>query len=151
MRKAFLFLLLAIVYQESIYSMANHLTNESLKKIAEKYTEVLAEFGKEQPADLIPLMKTIFMPDCIKVLNGRIVCKSMLELHKQISEAKDGVGLFKVIPVSPFIPSCEENMVVVHYDVPTQKQDALAVMKYLVCNDQGFIKEIREVFNKKDQ
>lgn len=142
--KKILFLLLVVFYGE-IFAM----TNESLKAVAQKYTDVLAEFGKEKPTDLIALMKTVFAPDCVKKLNGAVVCKSMLDLHDQILEAKKAVGLFKVIPVSPFIASSEDNMVAVHYDVPTQK-GTLAVMKFLVCNKQGFITEIREVFNKKD-
>lgn len=139
------------LFHGAIYSMnTKKVTVESLKAIAQKYTEVLGQFGKEQTGDLIPSMKTLFVPDCVKKLNGKVVSENIKALHDQISAAKGEVGLFKVIPVSPFIASPQDNMVVVHYEVPTQKKGTLAVMKYLVCNDQGLIKEIREVFNKKD-
>lgn len=144
MKKIFLFLLVTISYGE-IFAMSH----ESLKIVAKKYTDFLAEFGKEKPADLLVIMKTVFAPNIVKVVNGKIVSRSIAELHEQIAAAKRNVGQFKVIPVSPFIASSEENMVAVHYDVPTQ-EGTLAVMKLLVCNKDGLISEIREVFNKKD-
>ncbi len=144
--------IITVLFAGVIYSMpTGKFTDESLKAIAQRYTEVLAQFGKEEPGDLIPFMKALFSHDCIKKLNGTIVSESLADLYKQISAARDDVGLFKVIPVSPFIASPQDAMVVVHYEVPTQKGGVLAVMKYLICNQEALIKEIREVFNKKEE
>ena len=133
-----------------LYADEAQLAVSTLNDIAQRYTDFLAQFGKKDTGDLIGQMESLIAPDCHKIVNGKIVSTTLLELHNQIAEAKTSVGLWEVNVESPFIVSSENNTVVVHYEIPTTRQGTLAVMKFLKCNSNGLIIEINEVFNKKD-
>lgn len=120
-------------------------TLSALHTIAQNYTNFLAQFGKADKGDIKFLMQTLFAPDCRKVVNGKTVSKSIRKLYKQIKKAKKGTGLWTVSVVAPFI--AQNNTVVVHYEIPTEKQGTIVVLKRLICDNNGLIKEINEVFN----
>lgn len=122
----------------------------SLHKIADRYKDFLHQFGQKETGDLIPSMKSLFAPDCNKIVNGKTVSRSIPELHGQISEGKKSIGLWNVKKAGPYVASPEQNMVVAHFEIPTENQGTIVVMKYLICNNQGLIQTIDEVFNKKE-
>ena len=122
---------------------------DSLHKTAQRYTDFLAQFGKATTGDLTPQMESLFAADCNKIVNGRKVSGTIPELYAQIVQAKINVGLWTIAIVTPFIISPERNTVVAHYEIPTELQGTLVVIKFLLCNNKGLIKEINEVFNKK--
>lgn len=127
-----------------------------LKAVAERYQKFLSQFGQEETGDLLPTMKALFAPDIKKFVNDchnlegrKPVATTIKELYAQISSAKNEVGIWSVIEEDIPIASVEENMVIAHFQIPTQKKGTIVVMKKLICNDNGLINEINEVFNFK--
>ena len=110
------------------------------------------QIGQKNSGDLLPQMKELFAQDIHKFVNGKLVAKSIEELFLQISAARDGVdgvGTWNVREASEPIVSPEKNMVIAHFEIPTERKGTIVVMKKLICNEQGLIKEINEVFNFK--
>lgn len=129
---------------------------KSLKAVAERYQKFLSQFGREETGDLLPTMKALFAPDIKKFVNdshnpeGRTpVATTIEELHAQISAAKNDVGIWSVLEEDLPIACVEENMVIAHFQIPTQKKGTIVVMKKLICDSNGRIQEINEVFNFK--
>ncbi len=130
----------------------------SLKAIAEHYRKFLSQFGQEEPGDLLPTMKTLFAPDIKKFVNTchsiegiTPVATTIEELHAQICAAKKDLGIWCVLDEDLPIVCVEENMVISHLAIPTQKKGIIVVMKKLTCDNKGLIKEINEVFNFKSR
>ncbi len=121
-------------------------TRNLLCLIAQRYTDFLSQFGQEEPGDLRPSMATLFAADCIKIVNDKVVSRSPEELYTQVSGAKNDIGLWAVNKKKPFIVDPTYNTVVAHYEIPTQNKGTLLVMKFLVCDKQGRIQKIDEVF-----
>ena len=118
-----------------------------LETVAERYRVFLDQFGKKETGDLLPQMKSLFDPNCLKIVNDKTVSTTIEGLHKQISDGKKDIGTWEVKRANPYVASPEENMVVAHFRIPTEKLGTIVVMKYLFCNTQGLIKVIDEVFN----
>lgn len=121
----------------------------SLESVAHRYQEFLNQFGQKNPGDIMSKMKAIFAPNIKKFVNGDLVAETIEGLHKQISAAKSGIGNWNVREASEAVASPDKNMVIVHFDIPTEKKGTIVVMKKLICDDKGLIKVIDEVFNFK--
>ncbi len=128
-----------------------------LKAAAKRYKEFMIHYGQQVVGDLISEMESLFAPDCRKMVNGETVCETLLGLYNQIGRAKAGIGgdpktgtgPWTVRERKPPLVSAELGMVAVYYEITTERQGTIIVIKYLTCDANGLITEIDEVFNKK--
>ncbi len=167
MNKTILSLVSIILLQSSCVSMEPQKAEfyetyaakaKSLKAVSERYREFLSQFGRKETCDLLPTMKALFTPDIKKFVNtchdlqGRTPVATTIEgLHEQICEAKKDLGIWSVLDEDLPIANVEENMVIAHFQIHTQKKGTIVVIKKLICDDNGLIKEINEVFNFKTE
>lgn len=117
-----------------------------LSRTAERYREFLSEFGKENPENLYGIMHSLFAEDVIKKVNTDVVCTTVKGLFDQIAGVKAAIKTWKVVEESPFLVSPEQNRIAVHYQIPTTSSGTIYVMKFLMCDAHGLIKEIKEIF-----
>ncbi len=132
-----------------------------LKAAAKRYKEFMIHYGQQDSqqvgGDLISEMESLFAPECRKIVNGDTVSETLLGLYNQIGRAKAGIGgdpktgtgPWTVRERKPPLVSAELGMVAVYYEITTERQGTIIVIKYLTCDTKGLITEIDEVFNKK--
>lgn len=118
----------------------------ALHAVGQRYVRFLEQFGAEDSGDIKELMASLFADDCQKVVNGKIITQNVQELYNQMAQAKEVVGTWSVRLMNPTVVTVDTNMIVIHYEIPTQHIGTFVVMKFLTV-DNGFITEINEVYN----
>ncbi len=126
------------------------ITVDELKKVGERYTAFLTQFGLlDGEKTILPVMGQLFTRDCKKIVNGETICITLQGIFEQISMTKQKIGTWRLKVLKSYHINVEARSVAVHYEIPTDNDGTIVVMKYLTCDDKGLIKEIDEVFNKK--
>ncbi|MGE0009592.1 MAG: hypothetical protein AB7F19_03540 [Candidatus Babeliales bacterium] len=118
----------------------------ALYAAAKRYTNFLAQFGSADQGDIKGFMASLFADDCQKVVNGKVITRTVDELYNQLATAKVGAGLWSVNIVNVMMVNVEANKVLIHYEIPTEHIGTFVVMKFLTI-DNGMITEINEVYN----
>lgn len=127
-------------------------TVSSLTMIAQRYMDFMSDFGSVAPSDtIVATMESLFAQDCHKIVNGKIITRTIQELYEQITAAKEFVGGWDITSVTPFIAHPESNTVIVHFAVPTERHGTHLGVKFLTCDSNGLITQIDEVYNLLDE
>ena len=118
----------------------------SIQTIVTRYKKFLNQFGQKETGDLIPLMEALFTPNIKKYVNSGLVAQTREELYAQILLKKKDTGTWTVREAGSFIIDREKQIVIAHFEIPTEKKDTIIVMEQFKCDDYGLIKEIDEKF-----
>ncbi len=122
-----------------------------IDNIGQRYIDFLVKFGSpENSISCSEEMTSLFTSDCKKLINGSMITNDRDALYAQLEQAtKDLNGWNMQVNQDSFVINKENNICVIQYDVTTKTLGTMIVMVYLKLDQNGFIKEINEVYNKK--
>jgi hypothetical protein len=119
---------------------------ETLLLTADRYITFLNDASSCNASEIAAQVLQLCVPNCQKILNGKVLFDERKYYVDQLVEIKKEVGAWKIQPLD-VLTSTENHAVIIRHLVITEKTGNLIVLVILRCNSDGLITEINEVFS----
>lgn len=118
-----------------------------LSNIGQRYMNWIIDFSKSNPKEFTTTLNSLFVPQCRKIVNWKPVSENRDQLMAQMNQSKKDFGKHTIQPCR-IAASQEENLCTIQFLLTDEKGATYVITSMLICDQQGMIKEINEVYNQ---
>jgi hypothetical protein len=123
-------------------------TDQELKDIGHSYIAFLQKMGGRDEQVTQEDVDQLHAPQCKKIVNRSVWCRTSSELTAQLNEARNATGGWSITKTVLVTSSATDGTCTIQFDWEGNKIGAHTTIKVLSLNEVGKVYQIDEVFAK---